>query len=193
MKQNERRICRRPEHSRRKRPRCLWRAIVTAALCTGLVFGACGCSAKPHGSGRTDMNYPYEPDTPAPAPHEGVFVSDHGTMTFNGDGVSVLLDFDEDLARRLGLPAGDQTAAYEFRSGNLPPHGYVDVRYDAAMTFWLTVGRGDAAVTVMIDVGQYKDGHFYTGTNCVTSDRITFFVEKTDGSGDWEPVDFLKS
>ena len=139
------------------------------------------------------MNIPYEPDTPAPAPHEGTFVSPHGTMEFNGDGETVLLDFDGDLAQRLGLPTGEQAASYAFRSGNLPPHGYVDIRYDAAMTFWLTVGEGDDAVTVMVNAGKYEDGHFYTGTNCITADRITLFVDRTDGDGDWEPVDFVKT
>ena len=37
------------------------------------------------------INMPYEPDTPAPAPHEGVFTSEHGSMTFSGDGESVII------------------------------------------------------------------------------------------------------
>ena len=138
-----------------------------------------------------DFNYPYEPDTPAPAPHEGTFVSDYGTMTFNGDGESVTIDFNEDLAQRLGLPAGEQEATYVFLTGDLPPHGYIDIRYDVAMNFELTVGKGDDAVSVMVDIGQYEDGHFYTGTDCTTAERITFFVD--DANGDWEPIDFLKS
>ena len=175
---------------RRTMPRRSHRALAAAAaLCFALILGGCGSGRN---GGYIDRNEPYEPDTPAPAPHEGVFVSEHGTMTFNGDGKTVLLDFDDDLAGRLGLPAGTQTASYVFRSGNLPPHGYVDIRYDAAMTFWLQVGEGDASVTAKIDVGRYEDGHFYTGVNCVTADRITFFVDKTADSGDWEPVDFQK-
>ncbi len=158
-----------------------------ALLCAGLLLCASGC-----GPGGVHINRPYEPDTPAPSPHEGVFVSDHGTMTFNGDGKTVLLDFDEGLARRLGLPSGEQTAAYTFRSGNLPPHGYVPVRYDAAMTFWLTVGEGEDSVTVMIEVGKYENGEFYTGVGCTTADRITFFVEKADSSARPDPLDFWK-
>ena len=166
--------------ARRRAAAALW-----IVLCAALALSGCG-------GGRGDNgNMPYEPDTPAPAPHEGVFVSDHGTMTFNGDGESVLLDFDEALAGRLGLPAGAQAAAYEFRSGNLPPHGYVPVRYDTAMTFWLTVGEGGGAATVKVEVGKYENGSFYTGTNCTAPDRITFFVEQPDGGR--EPVDFLKT
>ena len=161
------------------------RRLLLAALCAGLLLGVCGC-----GDGR---NIPYEPDTPAPPPHEGRFVSEHGTMTFNGDGETVLLDFDGELARRLGLPAEAQAATYEFRSGDLAPHGCVPARYDAAMTFWLTVGQGGDAVTVKIDAGKYEDGHFYTGTDCITADRITLFVDRADGSGGWEAIDFLKS
>ena len=99
----------------------------------------------------------------------------------------------KDLAQRLGLPAGEQTASYEFRSGDLPPHGYVPVRYDAAMTFWLTVGPADGGTTVKIDIGTYEDGRFYTGTNCTTADRITFFVSGSDAGEDPEPIDFIKS
>ena len=168
----------------RFRRRMLFAAL--ALLCAGLALLLCAC-----GGGHVDKNYPYEPDTPAPSPHEGTFVSEHGKMVFNGDGHSVLLDLDGDLAQRLGLPAGEQAASYEFRSGDLPPHGYVPTRYDAAMTFWLTVGEGDGAVTVMVEVGKYEDGRFYTGTNCTEADRITFFVERPDG-GNREAVDFLK-
>ena len=146
-----------------------------------LFLAACG------GVGPVDRNEPYEPDTPAPAPHEGTFVSAHGTMTFSGDGQTVALSFDDDLAGRLGLPAGEHEASYAFRSGYMPPHGYVDVRYDTAMTFWMTVGE----TTAMAEIGQYQDGQFYTGTNCTTADRITFFVDRADGGGR-EPIDFLK-
>ncbi len=166
----------------RFRRRCVAAAVI-AALCAGLALSICGCA---------DRNYPYEPDSPAPAPHDGTFVSAHGTMTFNGDGKTVLLDFDDDLTQRLGLPSGARAAAYEFLSGDLPPHGRVPVRYDAAMAFRLTVGGDAGAGSVLIDVGKYEDGQFYSGTNCVTAERITFFVDLPSGGGR-EPVDFLKS
>ena len=163
----------------------LAKAAVSALLLTGLLLCACGCGRLPDGGNR-----PYEPDTPEPSPHSGVFISEHGSMTFNGDGKTVRLDFDEDLAGRLGLPAGKQEAVYEFRSGNLPPHGYIPVRYDTAMTFWITLGDGGDALTVMVEVGEYKDGKYYTGTNCTEADRITFFTDKPEGGR--EPVDFRK-
>ena len=44
----------------------------------------------------------------APAPHEGVFTSEHGSMTFPGDGESVIIEFDKELADCLGLPEGEK-------------------------------------------------------------------------------------
>lgn len=161
--------------------------IVFVLALLALTLGGCG-----GGEEFIDYNYPYEPDTPRPAPHEGIFVSPHGTMTFNGDGESVVIDFDEALTENLNLPAGRQNATYEFLSGDLPPHGHVEIRYDVAMAFALTVGEGDAAVYAMTDIGMYEDGHFYSGTNCTTEDRITFFVNWLD-DGNREAVDFLKT
>ncbi len=137
------------------------------------------------------INYPYEPDTPAPPPHEGVFTSEHGTMTFPGDGESVIIDFDTELSEYLGLPEGEQEAKYYFLSGDLPPHGHIPIRYDAAHMIRIITGEGDGVRSADIDIGEYVDGNFSTGTDHTTADRITFFV-KWNESRDWEPVDFIK-
>ena len=115
-------------------------------------------------------NYPYEPDTPAPPAHEGTFTSEHGTMIFNGDGESIIFDFDEELAKLCGLPQGEQEGTYVFLSGNLPPHGYVDVRYDTA--FELEITCNDQ--TVMIDLGLALDdgSSAQIGTGTVSETRI---------------------
>lgn len=160
------------------------RIITIFAVAAAMTFGLAGC-------GGDNGNYPYEPDTPAPAAHDGTFVSDHGTMVFNGDGNSVVINFDDELAKLAGVETGDQSASYYFASGDLPPHGHVPVRYDTAMEFFLTTGEGEEANTVMIDVGKYEDGHAYTGTNCTTEDRITFLLR--DESHSVVPVDFLKA
>ncbi len=149
-----------------------------------------GCSEKEEDV-LVDMNMPYEPDTPAPAPHEGVFKSEHGTMTFPGDGESVILNFDRELAEALGLPEGEQEAKYVFMSGYLAPHGHVPVRYDVAFMIRLVVGEGDSRSIADVDIGLYENGSFFTGTNCTTPDRITFFVEWEEDA-DTEAVDFLK-
>ena len=92
---------------------------------------------------------------------------------------------------KLNLPEGENEAEYVFMSGYLPPHGNVPVRYDVAHALLITAGQGDSSASAMIDIGEYKDGSFYTGTNCTTADRITFFIDWKD-NGDKEAVDFLK-
>ena len=121
-------------------------------------------------------NYPYEPDTPAPDPHEGRFVSEHGTMLFNGDGVSIVIDFDEELAALLELPSGQQEGEYVFLSGNLPPHGSFDVRYDIAHELRISVGD----VSTVVDLGlASEDGSTAeVGVNTVTDQRIPLLFRR---------------
>ena len=176
----------RSEDKRKWMGRAVVILLFAAAL---LVLPLTGCG---NGGGPLEhKNMPYEPDTPAPAPHEGTFVSEHGTMIFSGDGKSVVIDFDGALAECLGLPEGEQEAKYVFLSGVLPPHGNVPVRYDVAHMIRIVAGEGDENRSADIDIGLYKDGSFSTGTGCTTSDRITFFMDWKD-DGDWEAVDFLK-
>ncbi|MBQ6559851.1 MAG: hypothetical protein IJL85_03375 [Erysipelotrichaceae bacterium] len=115
-------------------------------------------------------NKPYEPDTPAPDPHNGTFVSEHGTMTFNGDGKSVIISFDEELSKLTSLPSGEQAGTYVFLSGDLPPNGSVDVRYDVAHELQIAIGEE----TVVLNVGiASEDGSTATvGVDMVTPDRI---------------------
>ena len=115
-------------------------------------------------------NMPYEPPTPAPAAHDGSFVSEHGSMRFHGDGESVVIDFDEELAELTGLPAGEHDASYVFLSGVLPPHGSMPVRYDVAHELRLTVGE----TSVVIDMGLVsEDGRTASvGVDVVTPERI---------------------
>ena len=176
----------RSEEKRKWMGRAVVILLFAAAL---LVLPLTGCG---NGGGPLEhKNMPYEPDTPAPVPHEGVFVSEHGTMTFSGDGESVIIDFDMALAECLGLPEGEQEAKYVFLSGVLPPHGNVPVRYDVAHMVRIVAGEGDESRSADINIGRYSDGSFSTGTGCTTSDRITFFMDWKD-DGDWEAVDFLK-
>ncbi len=42
-------------------------------------------------------NRPYEPDGPAPDPHDGVFVYEDSSLTFNGDSQSVALSLKGEL------------------------------------------------------------------------------------------------
>ena len=47
---------------------------------------------------------PPDSSLPEPDPHDGVFTSAYGTMTFNGDGESIVFDFSPELAEAAGLP-----------------------------------------------------------------------------------------
>ena len=124
-----------------------------------------GCSG-----GGNPGNAPYEPDTPAPAPHDGVFTSGHGSLRFNGDGESVVLRFDAYLAGLTGLPEGEQEGTYVFLSGVLPPNGSVPVRYDVAHELQLTAGGQSATVDMGLAAEDGKSAQ--VGVDTVTPERI---------------------
>ncbi len=146
-------------------------AVVLAFLLTATFMMGCGVGAG-------SPNMPYEPDTPAPDPHNGVFVSDHGTMEFNGDGKTVIADFDSELAGLLGLPEGKQELTYVFLSGDLPPGGSVEVRYDVAHE--LRLSGADTSVVVDMAIVS-EDGSTATmGIDTVTPERIPMFF-RVDG------------
>ncbi len=152
---------------------------IFAILLAAALMAAAAC-------GGDGGNMPYEPDTPEPPPHEGVFVSDHGTMEFNGDGETVKFSFDAELAGLTGLPEGEQKGTYTFLSGALPPHGSMPIRYDVAHELEIKAG----SVTTVINVGVVENGVASTGTNCTTADRITFIYRNDAGS---YGIDFIKS
>ena len=144
-------------------------------LCTGCFGGA--------GTG----NMPYEPDTPAPAAHQGVFTSEHGTMTFSGDGESVVIDFDGELAALTGLPEGEQVGTYVFLSGELPPHGSMPVRYDTAHELRITVGEQSVVIDMGLAAEDGKTGQ--VGVNVVTPERIPMLFH---ADGQFFHIAFLK-
>ena len=74
-------------------------------------------------------------DYPEPPAHNGKFVSEYGSMTFNGDGESVIIDFQQELADATGLPTGAAEGQYvfTFQQGMY--------RYDKADGFELIIGE----------------------------------------------------
>ncbi len=125
-------------------------------------------------------NKPYEPDTPAPAPHDGVFTSEHGTMTFNGDNETVVVNYDDTLAELIGIPAGEHKMKYEFLSGDLPPHGSMPIRYDVAHELRFSTEKDSYVVQVGIAA---DDGSSATvGTDMVTEERIPLLFRGEKGS-----------
>lgn len=151
------------------------RLIIAAALILLTAFfpGCTGTVSRPD-------NYPYEPDTSAPDAHNGRFVSEHGSMTFNGDGKSVDIEIDAYLAGLTGLPEGESSAEYVFLSGDLPPHGSVRVRYLLAHEISLTAGGRSAVITLGIAA---EDGSgAVVGTGVVTGDRIPLLFSENGRS-----------
>ena len=140
-------------------------------LLAGLLLVCCwGCAGLSH------ENRPYEPDTPPPAAHEGLFVSDHGSLRFNGDGVSLEYDFDRELAAWAGLPEGKQQGTYVFLSGDLPPHGSVPVRYDVAHGLKIILDGQSAVLRLGIAAEDGSSSHVGVGT--VTPERIPLLFSR---------------
>ena len=139
--------------------KCCLPVCAVQILCTGCGF-----------RGPNPGNMPYEPDTPELAAHDGVFVSEHGTMRFGGDGTNVEFDFDAELAGLTGLPEGTQTGSYVFLSGDLPPHGSMPVRYDTAHEMQISVGELSAVISMGIASEDGKTAQ--AGVNTVTPERI---------------------
>lgn len=135
------------------------------AVISAAVLMLCGCSAL-----FTNRNVPYEPESPAPAPHDGIFISEHGRMEFNGDGTSICIEFDDLISELTGLEAGKHEGSYVFLSGDLPPNGSVPVRYDAAHILQISCGEQSA----MIDVGiaDENGSSASIGTGIVTDESI---------------------
>ena len=97
------------------------KSLIIPLMCILLFCAACGAKDDPPDS-----------DLPEPDPHNGVFASEYGTMTFNGDGESVTFDFTPELQEATGLPGGEQNGSYVF----LFQHG--QWRYDKAERFRIT-------------------------------------------------------
>ena len=122
-------------------------------------------------------NYPAVPDTPEPEPHKGLFMSSYGSMEFNGNGTSVLLDLSPEFSELSGLPVGRTEGNYAFLSGDLPPQKSFEIRYDAAHEMRITAGED----SVVIDLGIVTaDGAVQIGLQTVTPERIPLVLFKDD-------------
>ncbi len=153
--------------------------ILEKLLLTAVLLSGTGC--------RTSDNRPYEPDTPAPPAHTGVFTSDYGTLVFNGDGSSVIFAFNEELAELSGLPSGEHDGTYVFLSGDLPPHGSTEVRYDAAHELEITYE--DTRAVLDLAIASEDGSTAASGINTVTEDRIPLLFKR---NGQFFSIIFLK-
>ena len=96
--------------------------LIIPLMCILLFCAACGA-----------RDLPPDSSLPEPDPHDGMFSSEYGTMTFNGDGESITFDFTSEFAEATGLPGGEQSGSYAF----LFQHG--QWRYDKAERFRIAV------------------------------------------------------
>ena len=143
---------------------------ILAAVIILMILFIAGCQPnKPD-------NIPYEPNTPAPDPHIGIFDSDYGTMMFNGDGESIVCDFGKEFAELTGLPSGEARGKYVFLSGDLPPHGSVDVRYDVAHELEITIN--DNKVVLELGIASRDGSTAQAGVDVVTENRIPVLLKK---------------
>lgn len=111
-----------------------------------LLLTACGLNdAPPEGS------------TPEPTALEGTYVSEYGSLTFTGDGRTVILDLSDDFAQTSGLPAGRSEGSYVFLFHN------EEWRYDKA-----------EYVRIIIDGGDYQFRNDLSSTN---ENTVSFFLD----------------
>ena len=99
-----------------------------------MVFLLAACVAK---------DTPPDPGTPEPPAHDGVFTSEYGTMTFNGDGESITFDFAPELQEATKLPGGEQNGTYVFL------FQHKEWRYDKAERF--RISASDASYDFIND------------------------------------------
>ena len=119
-------------------------------------------------------NYPLEPDGPAPDPHDGVYVSEYGSLTFNGDDESITVQIGKELAQLFELEEGEYEGSYVFLSGNLPPHGSFPIRYDAAHELQIDLDNNGTQYSKVFDIGiASEDGKSGSvGLNTVSYEKI---------------------
>lgn len=108
-----------------RRKRILAKRILRLTVLLMTVFLA-GCFSK---------DQPPDDGTPQPPAHNGVFSSEYGTMTFQGDGKTVTLELSEEFAGKSGLPAGKTECSYVFLFHN------ESYRYDKAEYFRIIIGE----------------------------------------------------
>ncbi len=121
------------------------------------------CAAFLLSCGHTDD--PPESDTPDPPPHDGVFVSDYGALTFNGDGESVTIAFTHELSAAVGFPDGELEGTYAF----LFHHGLF--RYDKAEQFALYIEGADYS---FVDIFTETDENTITVLSPFDSGNLVF-------------------
>ncbi len=97
---------------------------------TVLMMMSCGYKNGPPGD-----------DAPWPENLDGEFTSEYGSMSFNGDGDSIVVDFSEELAKVLNFQTGKCEGTYVFL------FDHKEWRYDKADTFAITINDNTSYLT----------------------------------------------
>lgn len=110
-------------------------------------------------------------DSPEPPAHNGKFVSEYGSMTFNGDGESVTIDFLPELADATGLPTGAAEGRYvfTFQQGMY--------RYDKADGFELIIGECSYS---FLNNFQETNENIISVTSPVSANKTLQFIKTKD-------------
>ena len=103
---------------------------VIAIFATVLMMMSCGYKNGPPGD---DATWPENLD--------GEFTSEYGSMSFNGDGDSIVVDFSEELAKALNLQTGKCEGTHVFL------FDHKEWRYDKADTFAITINDNTSYLT----------------------------------------------
>ena len=98
------------------------RILIFALIALSIVLSSCGTP---------NNDAPPWPDTPEPEPLRGVYSGDCGTLTFNGDGRSVIVDFEGEPEKIIA--DGEYSYVFLWNSAG-------EVRYDIATDFRLYQG-----------------------------------------------------
>ena len=113
-----------------------FRSVSALAVIAALLLCLSACAKSNDG--------PPDPGTPEPAPLDGTFVCELGTLVFNGDGKSVTVDFSGEMEEI--IPDGEMTYYFKWDNFGL-------CRYDVASVFQLSGGEKnyEFAVTAASD------------------------------------------
>lgn len=103
---------------------------VIAIFATVLMMMSCGYKNGPPGD---DATWPENLD--------GEFTSEYGSMSFNGDGDSIVVDFSEELANALNFQTRKCEGTYVFL------FDHKEWRYDKADTFAITINDNMSYLT----------------------------------------------
>lgn len=139
-----------------------YKRIVSVIVLLTVMFLLASCSI---------YDLPPDDGTPEPMPHDGVFSSEYGTMTFNGDGENLIFDFAPAFAKAAGLPAGENAGSYVF----LFQHG--QWRYDKAERFRIAVS--DVSYDFINDFTQ-TDENTIAILSPIDGEAHILFVKESD-------------